>query len=319
MNVLTTSASAPSRRTCGDADAPRGPQACTRTAPRGATASPAGGTRESSKRLGRYLRARRESLTPADVGLRVFGRRRVAGLRREEVAELAGISREYYLRLEQGRGQLPSAAVIGALATALRLDEVGAAHLRTLAMPGTRLATAPALEIVPSSVIQLLDAWKDVPAYVQNPLSDILVANSMAQALTPLFTPGTNLLRAAFLGDPAAALLGNRDEVLARGVAGLRVDAGPDVISGDGRLRALVAELTAASAEFRTLWERYDVSSAHRGRTVLVHPVVGPLELQYTWLTVPGAVGQSVVAHVAEPGSPAARALARLGGRTASR
>ncbi|WP_433461147.1 helix-turn-helix domain-containing protein [Micromonospora sp. CA-248212] len=257
--------------------------------------------------LGEYLRARRELVGPGDVGLPAHGRRRVPGLRREEVALLAGISADYYLRLEQGRDRNPSAQVLEALARALLLDTEATAHLRRLGghAPPERPARRP--ERVPVGIRQLVGSWAQTPAFVHGRHLDVLFANPMATALTPIYRVGVNLLREVFLGPRVPALYPAPEAVAASAVAGLRAQV------DDPRLTELVDELTAGSELFRRLWARHDVTArAGGGLRVFRHPQVGELELRYEKLTISGTT-QSLVVYHAEPGSPSARSLARLG------
>ena len=152
--------------------------------------------------LGDYLRARREQLRPEDVGLVGGSRRRVSGLRREELALLAGISAEYYLRLEQGRDKNPSAQVLDALARALRLDIKATEYLHQIASPSPTRQDYAAVEVVPDGTQELIDQFA-MPAIVASRYLDVLVANAAAQALSPGFAPGTNFLRWRLL-EPAA-------------------------------------------------------------------------------------------------------------------
>jgi transcriptional regulator with XRE-family HTH domain len=151
--------------------------------------------------LGDYLRARRQLVQPEDVGLRVTGLRRVPGLRREEVALLAGISSDYYLRLEQGRDRNPSLQVLEALAQVLQLDENAREYLMSLAQPRSRTPSRPRAERVAVGIRQLLDVV-GLPAFVEGRYFDVLASNRLAQALSPTLVPGTNRLRSVFL-DPA--------------------------------------------------------------------------------------------------------------------
>jgi transcriptional regulator with XRE-family HTH domain len=156
--------------------------------------------------LGDYLRARRELVTPEDVGLQATGIRRVTGLRREEVAMLAGISSDYYLRLEQGRDHNPSIQVLEALARVLLLDQAGIDYLLSLATPAPRRrARRPKREHVPASIAELLDTLR-LPAFVEGRYFDVLAANSLARALSPNLQAGHNVLRSVFL-DPAEKAL----------------------------------------------------------------------------------------------------------------
>jgi transcriptional regulator with XRE-family HTH domain len=151
--------------------------------------------------LGEYLRARRELVDPAAAGIRVTGVRRTPGLRREEVATLAGVSADYYLRLEQGRDRNPSPAVLQALARVLGLDEAATAYLLSLSASRSPVSRRPRREVVPAGIRQLLDVV-GLPAFVENRRFDVLAANRMAAALSPAIRPGENRLRSTFL-DPA--------------------------------------------------------------------------------------------------------------------
>src|SRR5246127_3155893 len=154
---------------------------------------------ETSSGLATFLRARRELLKPADVGLPDSERRRVEGLRREEVAMLAGISTEYYLKLEQGRDHQPSDQVLDGLARALQLDEDAATYLRELARPAVRRRRRSVPERVDPAVQTLIDSWSLTPTFVVNRNLTILASNHLALALSRVFTPGENILRATFL------------------------------------------------------------------------------------------------------------------------
>ena len=266
-------------------------------------------------RIGEFLRARREQIAPADVGIPLSSRRRVPGLRREEIAVLAGISSEYYLRLEQGREQHPSDAVISGLARALQLDADAASYLSELARPVVRRPTPPEKERVAVGIRQLLYLWTATPAYVQGRTLDVLASNGAARALSPIFAPGVNLVRAAFLDPDVKALYRDWDRMTSSTVAGLRAQAGND--PSDPQLAGLVDELSSKSPEFARLWGRHDVRPKGAGRSFLRHPVVGDLDLRYEKLTVgEGGSGQVVVIYHADPGSPSERNLARLSAET---
>ncbi|MGI5522296.1 helix-turn-helix domain-containing protein [Micromonospora sp. CA-259024] len=260
--------------------------------------------------LGEFLRARRDLIGPGDVGLPAHGRRRVPGLRREELALLAGISADYYLRLEQGRDRHPSTQVLDALARALRLDATATEHLHGLARPAPTRRPAPRPERVPVGIRQLVGSWTGTPAFVHGRHLDVLFANPMATALAPIFRAGVNLLRAVFLDPSVPTLYPALTAVAANAVAGLRAQVGADV--DDPRLTELVDELTAGSERFRRLWARHDVTDrAGGGSRVFQHPRVGELELRYEKLGISGTT-QSLIVYHAEPGSPSARSLARL-------
>jgi transcriptional regulator with XRE-family HTH domain len=262
-------------------------------------------------RIGEYLRARREQISPAEVGIAQSSRRRVPGLRREEIAMLAGISGEYYLRLEQGREQHPSDSVISGLARALQLDDDATAYLFELARPVVRRASVPKAEKVAVGIRQLLYLWTATPAYVQGRTLEVLASNEMARALSPIFTPGVNLVRAAFLEPSVKALYRDWDRMTARTVAGLRAQSGGDI--DDPKLTALVGELAVKSPEFAALWARHEVHPKTSGRSRMVHPAVGELDLRYEKLTaVEAGSGQVVVIYHADPGSPSETSLALL-------
>ena len=264
--------------------------------------------------LGEFLRARRDLIGPGDVGLPAHGRRRVPGLRREELALLAGISADYYLRLEQGRDRHPSPQVLDALARALRLDAETTTHLHGLTRPAPARRPTRRPERVPVGIRQLVGSWTATPAFVHGHHLDVLFANPGATALAPIFTAGVNLLRAVFLDPSVPALYPALDAVATNAVAGLRAQVGVEV--DDPRLTDLVEELSAGSERFRRLWARHDVSvRAGGGLRVFRHPRVGELELRYEKLTISGTSLSLVVYH-AEPGSASARSLARLATET---
>jgi transcriptional regulator with XRE-family HTH domain len=264
----------------------------------------------TENRIGEYLRARRELVRPEDAGIAVNRRRRVAGLRRDELALLAGVSTEYYTRLEQGRDRHPSAQVLDALARALGLGDEATAHLHELAAPAPRRRRRR-VERVPPGVEQLLQTWHTTPAYVHGRRMDVLAANPLATALSPVFTPGGNVLRAVLLDPAVQALFDGWEQRLGGFVAALRAQAGPDV--DDPELNELVGELSVKSELFRRLWARHDVrAQAGGGVHRLQHPQVGELELSYEKFTVAGADGQTLVIYHPEPGSRSEQALALL-------
>lgn len=257
--------------------------------------------------LGEYLRARRDQVRPEDVGLVAGERRRVPGLRREELALLAGISSDYYLRLEQGRDQHPSSQVLDALADALGLDPGAAAHLHQLAHPKPR-RSRPRIERVPAGITQLLPQLP-MPAFVTGRYLDVLAANPLATALSPNFAPGRNVVRQLFLDPTDRELHADWDRATASLVGGLREKADPT----DPRLTSLVGELSIRSDRFRTLWARADVGHRRDGTSHLNHPQVGELRLRREKLDLAQTDGQQLVILHAEPGSDSARALALLG------
>ncbi len=267
----------------------------------------------TSSPLGDYLRARRALVRPEHVGLRVGDeRRRVEGLRRDEVAILAGISTEYYLRLEQGRESHPSDQVLHALARALLLDDAATAYLRELAARPTPGPSAP-VDVVPEGVQWLIDSWPLTAAVVHSRHIDVLAANALALALSPTFRVGVNSLLSLLTDPDERALHDDWDGLSARSVALLRSMSGPR--SADPRMRALVAELAERSSRFRELWDRNDVVQVADGTHVLRHPEVGPLTLRFLRLPLTGTDGQTIFLYHAEPGTPTADALATLTAR----
>ncbi|MFI9813353.1 helix-turn-helix transcriptional regulator [Saccharothrix variisporea] len=262
--------------------------------------------------LSEFLRSRRGRLSPEQAGLATYGtRRRVPGLRREELAQLAGISADYYIRFEQGRLDNVSDQVLDAVARALRLDDTEHAHLRTLVRPHGR---APGDRRTRPQQQWLLDSIAG-PAYILGARTDVLAWNDLACALygTDLATlDPPNMARLIFL-DPTARTLWVPWEDKARDtVGGLRVLAGmyPD----DLELRALVAELHD-DPDFARLWTEHDVWTSPFGEKRFRHPVAGEFCLHYEAFAVPGEPDRTLITYTAEPGSPGATALSALGGR----
>jgi transcriptional regulator with XRE-family HTH domain len=266
--------------------------------------------------LGQFLRARREQVRPEEVGVPDFGRRRVPGLRREELALLAGISIDYYIRLEQGRDQHPSEHVLGALARALQLDDAANAHLHRLARPAPHRRRSPRrAERVPPGVLQLLESWPLTPAFVLGRYTDVLGANRLAGALHPAFAPGRNLLRDVFLDPASHETFVEWNKIATDAVASLRTSAGADL--DDPRLAELIGELSLKSGDFRRLWARHHVRDKTDGIKMFRNPLVGELKLGYESFSVHSTAGQTLVVHHAEPGSTDEQALSLLAGITA--
>lgn len=271
----------------------------------------------TSSDLGDFLRARRARLRPDDVGLASYGTRRVAGLRREEVAVLAGMNSDYYARLEQGRERSPSPQILDAISSALRMDDEAREHLYRLAGTAPDGERPQPRETVTPALRQLLDGYPNAAAFVLNPASDFLAANALAHALFSAFGTRDNMARMTFL-DPAARTFftqwGRAAEAV---VAGLRHATGVD--PQYRRLHDVVGSLTVASEEFAALWSSHTVHGKTRDGKEVVHPDVGPLDLMYQTFDVRGAPGQQLVIYHAEAGSPSDQALALLGSLHATR
>jgi transcriptional regulator with XRE-family HTH domain len=271
-----------------------------------------------------FLTTRRAKLTPTQAGLPSYGRnRRVPGLRREEVALLAGISIEYYTRLERGNARGASDEVLEALARALQLDEVERAHLIDLvrtasaARPARRRATP---QRVRPSVQRVLDSMTGTAAFLRNGRLDILAANQLGAALySPAFLDPVrpvNLARFVFLDRRSSEFYGDWDGIAHAAVGSLRAEAGraPD----DRALTGLVGELSVRSQEFRVRWAAHDVDYYRSGVQPFHHPLVGDLTLNYDALELAADPGLSIVAYTAEAGSPARHALDLLASWTAT-
>jgi transcriptional regulator with XRE-family HTH domain len=262
--------------------------------------------------LGAFLRASRARVEPADAGLvgGVSGRR-VRGLRREEVAVLAGVSADYYARLEQGRERNPSAQVIGAIGRALRLGPDAREHLHRLAGLNLRLAPDSPRDLVHPSLLRLLEAFPHAAAYVLGPAFDVLATNLVADALLSPFGTERNMPRVLFTHPQAKTVFTDWQLLQRSTVHALRLNAGrfPD----DAGINDLVDELTKTSPEFRTLWEEHSVGSLPRAFKVFVHPVLGRVELTYQTFDVVDAPGQLLHVGTPEPGSASEAALAALG------
>lgn len=264
----------------------------------------------AGRELGEFLRTHRSRLRPADVGLPSYGQRRVAGLRREEVAVLAGMNADYYARLEQGRERSPSPQILDAISGALRLDGPAHEHLYRLAGTESSARRTPR-EIISGPLRHLIDSHVYAPAFVLNPAKDVLAVNAVAEALFSPFTAVDNLARMAFL-DPAAPRFFRRWDSFAESVvAGLRHATGvhPDY----PRLRELVGALNTGSETFAALWDSHTVYGKTQDATELDHPQVGPLSLAAQSFDVRAAPGQMLVVYQPEPGSPSAEALTLLG------
>ncbi|WUH90126.1 helix-turn-helix transcriptional regulator [Streptomyces sp. NBC_00433] len=261
--------------------------------------------------LGDFLQTRRARIQPEDVGLPPHGRRRVPGLRREEVAQFAGVSVDYYIRLEQGRGKNVSDAVLDAVARVLRLDPTEHEHLRDLARPARKTAAAPAGRVRPGLRL-LLDSMADCPAMVVDHRMEVLAWNVLSDALHDFASDAAHrsMPRRVFLDPRSVDLYPEWPAVAAESVAYLRLRAGrhPD----DARLTALIGELSMKSEHFRRLWADHLVGEKTYGAKRILHPVAGELHLGYETLALPGDTDLTVVVYTAPPGSPSAERLAVL-------
>ncbi|EDY54819.1 MULTISPECIES: helix-turn-helix transcriptional regulator [Streptomyces] len=277
---------------------------------------PAAGALDPRAELSEFLRTRRARLKPDDVGLRGFGRyRRVPGLRREELAQLAGVSVAYYTRLEQGNGRTVSTEVLDAIARALRLSDAEHAHLTHLAKP-KRHKKKPAgrTQQVRGPLRTLLDTMDSVPAILVGRRSDILAWNRMAAAVfgdwAELPTREQNWARLVFLRPEYRDLFVDWELKAGDVVSQLRMDAGSH--PGDPQLSALVGELSVKSEEFRRLWATHDVKEKCHGIQRLLHPLVGGLDLRLESFHLADDREQVLVTYHAEPNSPSAEALRLL-------
>lgn len=264
-----------------------------------------------------FLTTRRAKLTPERAGLPTFGRqRRVAGLRREEVALLAGISVEYYTRLERGNARGVSEAVLDAVSTALQLDEAEHDHLIDLARTANaeqppRRTSAP--QKVRPSIARIVDAMTGIPAVVRNGRLDVLYANDLGRALySELYRDprGPNHARFTFLDPRSRLYWADWERAASDTVAVLRAEAGRNPY--DRALSDLIGELSTRSDEFRVRWAAHDVKNHRSGVKQMHHPLVGELTLVFEALELPADTGLTLLTYAAEPDSPSALRLREL-------
>ncbi|HEU5027143.1 MAG TPA: helix-turn-helix transcriptional regulator [Spirillospora sp.] len=268
--------------------------------------------------LGRFLRARRTQTSPDQVGLSPgAGLRRTPGLRREELATLAGISIDYYVRLERGKETRPSPSVLDALARALRMDDREHQHLRELAARAARYAPEPPPP--PSRTVRphlelLLETLRPNPAYIVSRSMDFLASNPGGLALYAGMddwpAKHRNLARYLFLHPAARDLFPDWDAQVRGCVARLRAQAGtaPDALD----LTSLVGELLVKSPDFAKLWDRYEVTGRKPARKTFHHPHVGAITLSPQSMDLEGTPGQRLGIYLAEPGTPDHDALRLL-------
>jgi transcriptional regulator with XRE-family HTH domain len=280
---------------------------------------------DTSKEIREFLTSRRGRITPERAGLRTFGHssRRVPGLRREEVALLAGVSVDYYTRLERGNAAGVSDTVLEALARALRLDDTERAHLFDLARAAhtstTRRHRRPQQQLRPA-VQHMLDAMSGVPAFVRNGRLDIVGANLLFRALYSQHfddeTQPQNTARFIFLDPRATNFYVDWDRVAHDVVAVLRAEAGRDPY--DRGLSDLVGELSTRSEQFRKLWAAHNVRSHDTGLKRFHHPLVGELNLTFESMELVADPGLTMTVYTAEPGSKSEEALNLLASWTAT-
>ena len=265
-----------------------------------------------------FLMSRRSRVTPEQVGLPAFGNRRVPGLRRNEAAALAGVSVEYYTRVERGNLQGVSDSVLDAIASALRMDETERAHLHDLG----RLANASpvraqrrvAKSAVPAVVKRVVDGMPGLPAFVQNNRFDVLYTNPLGHALfAEMFDDPAcsgNTVRFVFFSPAARRFYLDWERIARTAVGALRVEAGRNPY--DTGLSNLIGELSTRSDAFRVLWGANDVGAFGDGTKSINHPVVGDLQLEHSAMMLPGETGLSMTVYSAAPGSATEDGLALL-------
>ncbi|HEY0259912.1 MAG TPA: helix-turn-helix transcriptional regulator [Lacisediminihabitans sp.] len=271
--------------------------------------------------LGDFLRVRRASLQPADVGLQEYGIRRVPGLRREELAMLAGVSSTYYSRLEQGLSANASEAVIASIARALNLTRDERAHLFNLAKPGVspkrRTPTKP--DHARPGTLRLINSMSGTPAVIIGRRSEVLGWNELGHRLiaghvdfdSPNRIPDRpNLTRMLFLDEHTKELYSRWQEEAVRAVSSLRVLGGKS--PEDPELTALVGELTVKSLDFARLWAKHPVENCVSGVKYMQHPELGSIEIGFEVLTPPDDSGHRILMYTPEPASPAEAALELL-------
>jgi transcriptional regulator with XRE-family HTH domain len=270
----------------------------------------------SSTDLGAFLKARRGHVQPGEVGITTLSGRRVTGLRREEVAMLAGVSVDYYTRLEQGRERNPSPAVLNAIAGALDLDTDLREHVFRLAdlVPAMRRAVR---DVVDESLQELLTAWSHTPAIIINRQLDILATNELADALYSGFARTSNIALMTFVDPAGKDFFTDWERATETCVANVRLALGH--ANTHERVQELVATLHGASAEFRLLWARHDVRGKTHEAKCFHHPEVGDLELDYNAFDVRSTPGQQLIVYRAAAATPSADKLRLLESLAATR
>jgi transcriptional regulator with XRE-family HTH domain len=282
------------------------------------------GTVDLGADIREFLTSRRARITPEQAGLPAYGgNRRVKGLRREEVAMLAGVSVDYYVRLERGSLAGASESVLAAIAEALRLDEAERTHLFALARESSsrgnnRTRSAP--HTVRPSIQQVLDAMTDAPAWVRNGRHDIVAMNQLARALySPVLAEPrrpANTTRFVYLDPTAREFFVDYDRIANDAAAMLRLEAGRN--PHDKALIELVGELSTRSELFRRRWASQDVQFHRSGQKRLRHPVVGQVDLDFESMELTSAPGLQLNVYTAAAGTPTADALKLLASWAAS-
>jgi transcriptional regulator with XRE-family HTH domain len=259
--------------------------------------------------LGAFLRSRRDGLTPVAAGMQPFpGARRVPGLRKEELAVLAGVSSDYYSRLEQGRQANVSRSVLDALARALRLTEIERKHLFVLADPsGTPRSLTPAVQCADAGLLRLMTALDHVPALILGRRGDVLATNTLLTAVLTDLPPSSSLVRFMFFDPLARERIVNWEHFASTMVAALRGELGrhPE----DGRLAALIDELRGGDEDAARWWADHSVQDYASAPKRIQHPVVGELAFNIETVVPPRAVDQVLIVYTVQPDSATARTL----------
>ena len=254
-----------------------------------------------------YLCARRAQINPEDVGFPANPGRRVRGLRRTEIAELAGISVEYYTRLEQGRSYQLSESVLSGLARALQLDGPATAYFYRLALPAPPVQPTPAAQPVGDLIVRLVEEWSGSPVYVADRNLDVILVNDLARRMFPgVMAAGSNVVESVFLAPAEGRGLERWKQVAAVAVAALRYNSDPT----DPRLHEIVGGLSVHDADFRRLWAHHAAGPLTTGSAPVVIEGVGFGEVPWQALEVPG--GYTMIVYLATPGTFGATAIAHL-------